>query len=529
MVNPTAEFRRCCGILLLAAVVLTVATWSRSAEYDEQYTLFLTAGMPRPVWPETAFAAGAVQSMQGGQASLATIAVELRRTDVHPPLYFWSIRIWRDVAGSSLLAARLLSAGFSLATMAVIGLIARQAGVPSALAMTLTLSCYGFVYTGCIARGFALALLLIVGGVACALAIRGRRWVAMSAGALFGAATAANYLAVFVPVGLALAVGAVQVMRAGAVPSYPARRGEVLPPLSACKASSGASQAGSAEMLLPALAGFLPFIALDLWFFIAQRNARTGQFPPFHMLASLQRLAHYTGANLFGGLPLYVPDRLQTPVTMVLAAMLAGLAALVIGRWRHIGDRAVNFYIGTAALAPPTGLLALGLLFNNTPIELRYLSFATPFIALLLAGALAALPRVIPALLLAVQAMAIVGLVLRPETMQPARATAQAAAALVDDGVVLLPYGNDGVGIVGAFAAEAPPALRLLVFRPDEPAAGILQRLAGYRRVVLAELAQDASSRDTIPKLRAVLTASCWRRVAEGFNVVAYDRVCAAE
>ena len=51
----------------------------------------------------------------------------------------------------------------------------------------------------------------------------------------------------------------------------------------------------------------------------------------------------------------------------------------------------------------------------------------------------------------------------RPETMQPARATAIAAASLVGDGVVLLPHGNDGVGIVGAFAVEAPPALRLLV------------------------------------------------------------------
>ena len=32
-------------------------------------------------------------------------------------------------------------------------------------------------------------------------------------------------------------------------------------------------------------------------------------------------------------------------------------------------------------------------MFDTTPIELRYLAFATPFIALLLAGALASLPR----------------------------------------------------------------------------------------------------------------------------------------
>ena len=84
---------------------------------------------------------------------------------------------------------------------------------------------------------------------------------------------------------------------------------------------------------------------------------------------------------------------------------------------------------------------------------------------------------------LAVQAFAL-GLMTRPETMQPARATAMAAAALVGDGVVLLPRGNDGVGIVGAFAVESPSTMRLLVVgatrRPRRSRAG-----AGYPRVVL--------------------------------------------
>jgi hypothetical protein len=44
-------------------------------------------------------------------------------------------------------------------------------------------------------------------------------------------------------------------------------------------------------------------------------------------------------------------------------------------------------------LAPPVGLLLLDVIFNSTPIELRYLAFATPFPGLLLAGALASLPH----------------------------------------------------------------------------------------------------------------------------------------
>ena len=34
---------------MLAVTVLTAVAWNRGAEYDEQYTLFLTAGTARPV------------------------------------------------------------------------------------------------------------------------------------------------------------------------------------------------------------------------------------------------------------------------------------------------------------------------------------------------------------------------------------------------------------------------------------------------------------------------------------------------
>ena len=453
--------------MLLAALVLGSAAWLRGAEYDEQYTLFLTAGTPRPVWPGAAFPAGLVQTIQAGHADLGTIARDLRRTDVHPPLYFWAVALWRRLAGDGLFAARMLSVGFSLGTLAAVWVLARQTGTPPHIAMLLTLGSYGFVYTGSIARGFALAQMLSVWGVACVLAARGRWRHALAAGALWGAATAANYLAVFVPVGVA----------------------------------------GLA--LLP-----LPFLALDLWFFAAQHDSRTGQFPPFHLVPGLARLAEYAAANMVGGLPLYVPAPYRPLVALALAALLAALAILVILRGRRN-----QIVLAVAALSPALGLLILGALFNNTPIELRYLSFSVPFIALLLAG----LPRAVLLPLLALQAASIAGLVLRPETMQPARLTARAAASLVQDGVVLVPYGNDGVGIVGAFALESPPGIRLIAIHPDTPPP------SGYRRVVLARMAQDEASRTAIATMAASLSGPCWRTGAEGFNVTAYERVCAGE
>jgi hypothetical protein len=105
--------------------------------------------------------------------------------------------------------------------------------------------------------------------------------------------------------------------------------------------------------------------------------------------------------------------------------------------------------------------------------------------------------------------------------MQPARTAAAEAASLAGDGVVLLPRGNDGVGIPGAFGIEAPPALPLLLIRPGDPVA---EKIAPWRRAVVVTVAQDRDSTATLPVLRAALSATDWRRVAIGSRVEVYER-----
>ncbi|MBS0561397.1 MAG: glycosyltransferase family 39 protein [Proteobacteria bacterium] len=487
-------------VLLLGALVLGGAARLRGAEYDEQYSRFLLAGDARPAWPVGAFTAAEGRQRFAGAAAPAGIAADLRRTDVHPPLYFWLAAGWRALVGDGLLRLRLFSVLCSLGALGAAGLIARRAAIPPALSMLLTLGCYAFAYTGAVARGFALAQLLALLGVLAALRREpaGTRFGAALAGSLLGAAAFTNYLAAF------LAVPAVLW-------------------LAARRLSHG---------ILAALAA-LPFAAADLWFLAAQHASRPDQFQPFALAHAAARLAALGAASLAGGLPLYAPPALSGAVAALCGGLVAAAALLVAARFRRIGAARPRLLLAGLAAAPPLGLLLLGAVSGNTPIELRYLAFATPYAALLLAGALASLPRpafaACAATALAVQAAAIAGLLLRPETMQPMRQAARQAAALAaadpgDPPLVLLPRGNDGVGIVGAFVSEAPAATRILLIdaatRPEA-----LRPLAS--RLALVRLDRDAESSAAVTALWARLAADpCWRARQGSSRIELFENGC---
>lgn len=428
---------------ILAAMVLTAIAWARAPEYDEAYSIFLTAGHARPAWPTGIFTAGSARHFYAGHAGFARIAQDLRAGDVHPPLYFWALEIWRRIAGPSWFAARLLSVGFSLCGLALLARLAKAARIPACPALCLTLLSYGFAYTGIVARGFALAQLCgITGVLLVVLAARDKDWrLALAGGAAFGAGCFTNYLVLFTA-------------------------GAALPWL-ACQRP---------RLLLAAVAGYVPFMPLCAWFFLAQCHARPGQFAAFAPRHALALLGKDCGAALFGGLPLYA-GRFGGIVTLALAVLsLLCLASILARRHRHAPLFAL------LAAAPPCGLLALGVIFGNTPIEIRYLAFSTPYLALLLAPAL---PRMLLGLMLAVQSAAIIGLALAPATMQPQAAAARAAAAY-PGALVLLPYGNDGVGIPGPFIAAAPAAMRILLVHPGAVPPG---------RAVVVTLRADNESR----------------------------------
>lgn len=493
--SKAIRFPRPLPVLGAAALVLLSIARHRGGEYDEFYSVFLIAGDPRPHWPALPFAAAAARHFYEGHASFGRIALALRDGDVHPPLYFWLLALWARIAGHALFALRLLSVLETLAGLAVLGRIARRIGVSAPLAILLTTLCYGFTYTGIVARDFALATLCTLGGTLLLIGAEQetRPARALAAGILLGAACFSNYLASFTTLALLLWLTVTAWRRW--------------------------------RLWLAAGLGAALFIPAGIWFFAAQAGSRRGQYPPFNFTTALSELARNQAGALIGALPRYVPPHWSMAVTAGLALILGSLALLVARHGlRNLAPRHRTL-LATGFAAPPLGLLLLGLIFDNTPIEMRYLWLGLPFAGLAFAATLRERPLALT-LLLAVQGSAIIGLALAPATMQPADRTVRAAARLgLADTLVIVPFGNDGVGIPGPFIAAAPPAMRILVARRAAPS--ILGAASAFPRVAIARIRVDQASRALVPRLEHLFNADrCWQSVAAKPDLAVFANQC---
>jgi hypothetical protein len=490
-------------VLVVALVTLGGGAALRSTEYDETYTRLVTSPVPRPDWPAAPFTPNQAAPLLEAVVGPGQIAENLRITDVHPPLYFWLAGAWRAGGGTSVEALRALSVLLALGAVAAFMAAARVAGLPPVAVGLATALAYGFAYTGGVARGFALAHLLL-GLAALGMVLAWRRQRAGGAvlgGLSAGGASFANYLAAF---------------PAAALVAWP-----LVAPLP------------WRLRLRLAAAAAVPFGIIqagNLHFFLAQRDSRPGQFEPFAPLEALALLAQFNLASVFGGLPLYVEGPARGLMAAGVAALAAGAVVAVALRWGAIGPTRWLWLGGF--VAPSAGLLVLGATFGTMPIELRYVAFAAPFAAALLAGAargwLRRAPRLVMAalcLVLAVQAAGTAGMALHPATRQAYRdALAAVAPALGPGALLLVPVGNDGVGIVGAVLAEAPRDQPILVLRVSEVPA-LPHRVAPYARVVLLGIT-DRDGAVQAEAARAALAADPrwveqprpWRDARRGFE-----------
>ena len=284
---------------------------------------------------------------------------------------------------------------FSVVTLSLVALIARSDGIPMVPAVLLTVGCYGFAYTGAIARGFALAQMLSVAGGRRAA----RRGTPREPDAGGRCASRRGDICKL--------SGGIHGMR-GAV----ARCRCVWSVIARSEATPGPSSGACAQSPWWCAAGWrlLRFARNDsgrgpgrfrslgysqpVVLSCSTAKPLPAQFAPFEAVSAVARLAQYAAATLFGGLPLYVAGTLRKrPSPRHWLLLLLALIALIARRARHIATPETRVLLAMTAAAPPIGLLLLGFAFDNAPIELRYLAFATPYIGLLLA---ATLPRAYP-------------------------------------------------------------------------------------------------------------------------------------
>ena len=482
-------------ILPFLVVVLAACIALRSFELDEGYSLLLLDGVPRLHWPSGVFTRDQIAGWFQQHAGLERIPDDLRRFDVHPPVWFMLDWAWRSGFGPGLVAARCLSAMLTLVNLAIFWRIARLCDAPAALASALAFLCYVTVYTGATVRMYPLGLLFLLSGVFALLhmlraAQSPRRSLVLAAiaGLCFGLASATHMLLVFSGMAMA-AVAALVLIRARNL------------------------RAAAALIAVP-----LPFLAWSASYFLVQ-DRRNGQFPPFHVASTLFRVVRDIAAAIVGGTPLYVEGPLRLVIGAALTLLvLAVLALVAIVAFRGRRDPATCI-LAIGAFAMPCTLYALSAVFHREASEPRYMVYSVPFLALLLARAIRQAPwpkfvlGPLLATLMGAEIVGMLGLFLSPNLQQPARrAIAEMAQRWQSGAVLLLPQAEDTSGMTIDYAYEAPAGWPMILLRQDQDGTMLAPLLQGREAIFMVTLADGAGQR-AIDAARHVLAMQGWHDV----------------
>ncbi len=485
------------AVIALATAIALLAALNRSFELDEGYTFLILNGHPRIAWPADIFTRPDIAHWFAGTSSFGRMSADLKAYDVHPPLWFVVAQLWRHAVGPGLLAARLLSVALMAGSLVLVARLARRCRAPVGLTVAITALSYAVLYTGATVRMYPLAnVLLLAGALALVRALEPRDdrdetrrpvlWAAL-AGLAFGLGTATHLFAVFPASALALV----------AATHWLARRRH-------------------AALLVAGLAA-LPAVVWAASYHLVQQT-HDWQFAPFGAGSMLARIAERYAAALFGGTPLYVPDALRVPVTALFGALLlTALALAALGVRQLVRDTPGRIVLaGTVAM--PVALFAVGAAVGKETVELRYLVYGLPFLAMFLARGWhtqRVAPRMagtlIAAAFLAAQLAGAIAMPFAHMTQQAARpAVAQIARLWQPGSLLLLPQAADTSGMTLDYAYEAPSDWPMLLVTADQDPAALLRAVAGRPRV-FAILLADAAGSAALDRAHAILARGGWR------------------
>jgi hypothetical protein len=343
-------------VFLATAAVRLPGLLSRAIWYDEAVTLLETAGHASPSWPSTPVLAGVAKKNLAGSPSLSKIAEDLRRTDIYPPVYYWSLSLWRRWCGFSLEAARAFSLLCSLGTVFVFYLLLRFGNLEYPLVPTVVYAMSTeSVYLGQETRVYALATFLVTTSALLAyLAWRATQHSTRSVigysiamAVCCGAAFQTYYLALF-PVGVILSWFFVNL--------WPVSRLiAVAPPL-----------------VSVSLAG-LGFSAL-----LQQLGARPSQLVGFVGIAAESKMLFSLNLqNIWTPYLIPINQDLAQGVYMSLTVLVGLTLVHLLRHWQEINRGLWILLLGLAS-APSLGVTILDFVFDKHLHNLRYLALAEP-------------------------------------------------------------------------------------------------------------------------------------------------------
>jgi len=362
-----ARSRRRRDVLTLI-VLLGVAAFARAPGIleraiweDEAVSLLETAGHSLPAWPHEPVRAGTLKVVFEGNPTLGQVAADLRNTDVHPPLYYWILTLWRRALGFSLESARALSLVCSIAAVFALFLLLRAAGAEYPLVGTLV---YAFssdaVLFGAVARNYAVAsLCVLLSALLAWLGVeragangRGAAALLAGAGVFCGLAFQTHYLALF-PVAVILLWAVLYV--------WPIRRSwVVIAPVAAL------------AVALPAVRNLVS----------KQMGARPAQAAGF--AGVFQELVNLLKVNLTAFWQPVVTSNALHYAVAALALVLIATGTWLAARRSGVFKAPFRPLLFGLALAPSAGVFALDFLFDKRLTDPQYLTFATPMLAVLI-------------------------------------------------------------------------------------------------------------------------------------------------
>jgi hypothetical protein len=349
------------AILVLITVVVRVpGVFNRAIWYDESITLLETAGNADPTWSALPTPAATQKELLVGSPTLGEVAEGLRETDVHPPVFYGLLSIWRHIVGESIEAARLLSVFWSTASVMLLYLLLHAFGFTRPFWPGLVYSfASGAVHYGHEARNYSLAMFFIM--LAAFLAYffnqvdfnKRRQFLILtvSLSACCGLAFLTNYLTVFPIAAL----------------------------LTWCFAWTPKNQR---LYVIPTIGLFMIFSLIGFKTLWTQLGSRPNQFQK--ALGFGQELLKLVDSNF---VMIWNPVISSTGIRWAAIATVVVLLLLSIAymktAWSAIDKRLFTLMAGLA-LAPSLGVLALDLLFSKNLGKSSYVLFGGPAIVVLL-------------------------------------------------------------------------------------------------------------------------------------------------